>query len=93
VVVNDALPAGTSFLSVSAPGASSCSTPPVGFTGTVSCSYGSLANGTSIAPLIINVKITAKGNAQLNNTATVISTTLDPNPANNSATATTKLGK
>jgi len=34
------------------------------------------------------VKATPKGNAQLNNTATVSSTTFDPNLANTSATAT-----
>jgi uncharacterized repeat protein (TIGR01451 family) len=92
VMVNDALPAGTSFVSVNAPGASSCVTPALNSTGTVSCSYSSLANGSSIT-LTLGVKVTAKGNAQLNNTATVTTTTLDPNLANNSATATTKLGK
>ena len=98
VVVNDVLPTGTGFVSVSAPGATSCTTPPTAplSTGTVSCSYSSLpaapAPGSSFT-LVVKVKITAKGNTQLNNTATVTSATFDPNLANNSATATTKLGK
>jgi uncharacterized repeat protein (TIGR01451 family)/CSLREA domain-containing protein len=93
VVINDQLATGTGFVSLSAPGAVSCTTPPSLATGTVSCSYGSLASGSSIAPIKVVVKITAKGNTQLNNTATAASTTLDPNPGNNSATATTKVAK
>jgi uncharacterized repeat protein (TIGR01451 family) len=92
VVINDLLATGTGFVSVNAPGAT-CSTPAVLATGTISCSYGSLASGSSIAPMTVVVKVSAKGNAQLNNTASVSSSTLDPNAANNSATATTKLGK
>ena len=91
VLVNDVLPAGTSFVSLTP--SAGCLTPAVGFTGTVSCSYASLASGASLGDIKIVVKVTAKGNAQLNNTATVSSTTFDPNPANNSATATSKLGK
>jgi uncharacterized repeat protein (TIGR01451 family) len=95
VVVNDVLPAGTVFVAngLTADGSTSCSTPPPGFTGTVSCTYASLASGASLADIIIVVKVTAKGSGQLNNTATVSSATFDPNTANNSATATTKLGK
>ena len=93
VVVNDIVATGTGFVSVNAPGAISCSTPAPLATGTVSCFYGSLANGDSIPTMTVNVKVTAKGNAQLNNTASVSSTTDDPNLVNNSATATSKLGK
>ena len=96
LVVNDALPAGTTFVSASATGSTACSKPLVGFTGTVSCNYGALASGASIAPISLIVKITAKGNTQLNNTATTNLTgtgTVDPNTANNSATATSKVSK
>jgi uncharacterized repeat protein (TIGR01451 family)/CSLREA domain-containing protein len=96
VLINDLLPAGVTFVALSAPGATTCSTPLAGFTGTVSCSYGSLASGASITPITLNVKVTAKGSAQLNNTATVSldsASTVDPNSANNSATATTKVSK
>jgi uncharacterized repeat protein (TIGR01451 family) len=92
VVVNDTLPLGTTFFSLTNPGAT-CTPLFVGSTGTLSCSYASLTSGSSVT-LTLVVKVTAKGNGtNITNTATVSSATFDPNPANNTATATTKLGK
>ncbi len=46
VVVDEVLPADTTFVSINAPGAT-CTTPPVGGTGTVSCNFGFMNNGAS----------------------------------------------
>ncbi|MCX5743476.1 MAG: DUF4215 domain-containing protein, partial [Proteobacteria bacterium] len=46
VTADEILPRDTTFVSVSAPGAT-CTTPPVGGTGTVSCTYATLAAGAS----------------------------------------------
>lgn len=80
VVLTDALPAGLEFVSIAASGLS-CSGGPV-----ISCQVDTLAVGAS-ASVVINVRAPAEA-AEVQNTANVSSTTTDPNPANNSATAT-----
>jgi uncharacterized repeat protein (TIGR01451 family) len=79
VTVNDPLPAGVSLVSAT-PSQGSCS-------GTVTCALGTLTNGAS-ATVTIVVHPTAKGT--ITNTASVSANEPDPNPANNSATATTR---
>lgn len=86
VVVNDAVPQGTTFASAS-PAPSSA--PPVGAGGTVVWSPGSMSSGAT-ATFTLKVKVSLKGNALIVNTATVTSSSSDPNPANNSATVTSK---
>jgi uncharacterized repeat protein (TIGR01451 family) len=91
-VLNDPLPANTTFQSLTAPAGWSCTTPAVGSTGTVTCGPASLEAGAT-ASFTLVVKVSgAAGGTTLSNTATVSSDEFDPtdpNTANNSATATT----
>jgi uncharacterized repeat protein (TIGR01451 family) len=86
VTFTDVVPAGTTFVSLSSPG--SCSTPPVGGTGTVTCSLGALASGGSV-PISLVVNVNAAPGATITNTAMVSGMSSDPNSGNNSATANT----
>ncbi|MBV8518369.1 MAG: ExeM/NucH family extracellular endonuclease [Acidobacteria bacterium] len=85
--LSDTLPAGTTFVSLSSPGGWSCTAPAVGAAGTVSCSNASLATGNSVFTLVVHVGASTTGS--VSNTATVSSATSDPNPGNESATAST----
>ena len=78
VTVTDVLPANTVFGSA-APSQGSC-----GLTaGVVTCQLGALANGASAT---INLAITPTRSMNLSNTASVTSTTSDPDAADNSST-------
>jgi uncharacterized repeat protein (TIGR01451 family) len=78
--VTDVLPAGTTFVSAT-PSQGSCSG-----TTTVTCNLGTLANAASATiALTITLPSTA---GPVANTASVTTTSLDPNPANNSSTST-----
>ena len=80
VTVSDALPSGATFVSA-APSQGSCSG-----TSTVSCSLGTLlANGVATVRLIVR---SPSASGTVVNTATVASTTPDPNLANNTSTTT-----
>lgn len=79
ITIADPVPAGATF--VSATGA--CTSFP--------CSIASLANAAS-ATIQATYTITASGGATVTNTATVSSTSVDPNNANNSASAATAIG-
>lgn len=89
VVLTDALPANTTFVSAtqtSGP-AFSCTT----LAGNTTCTAASLLTGASVTfSFVFTVSLTATGT--ISNTATVTSATTDPAPANNSATATTPIG-
>jgi trimeric autotransporter adhesin len=83
VGMTDPLPAGASLVSTAPPGV--CSG-----TSTLTCTIGTLASGAS---LTITVVVTAPlAGGTLTNTATVSAAQADPDPTNNSATATTILG-
>lgn len=86
---SDPLPAGTTFLSLSAPGGWTCSTPAVGATGTVSCSHPSFPAGSADFTLTVNVDAGVANGTVITNTATVTSSTADPSPGNETATAST----
>jgi large repetitive protein len=91
--VSDPLPANTTFVSFTASGGWSCTSPAVGATGTVSCSLPSLAVGADAPVITVIVKVgagVAPGTNVISNTATV-STPNDSNPSNNSSTATTSV--
>ena len=75
VSLTDSLPAGLSFVSV-VTSQGNCNES----AGTVTCDLGSLANG-NIATVRIVTQTSAEG--VITNTATVTSTSTDPNPANN----------
>lgn len=84
VLVSDQLPAGTTFASADS-SQGTCQTPAVGSTGTLTCSIGSLASGVGATVQLI-VRVTLKGKGSISDTATVNSTTPDPNGANNTKT-------
>ena len=83
IVASDTLPAGVSFVScTTTQGVCTFSS------GTVTATLGTLA-ASSGATVSIVVTVTAPGGTVLTNTATVTSSTTDPNPGNNSSTTTT----
>ena len=90
VSVVTAVPAGTSFQSLTTPDGWSCSKPAVGQSGAVQCSIGSLAAGTSaVFTLTVDVNCPTSDGTQVANSVGVSSTTADPNLApNNSASIT-----
>ena len=88
VTMTDATPAGTTFVSETQNSGSAfvCTNPPAGGTGTTSCSIGTLAVGAS-ATFTLVYQPAVSSATPIANTANVTATTPDPNPANNSATA------
>ena len=88
VALTSPIPDGAAFESLTAPPGWSCSTPPAGGTGQVRCTVDSLAAGAS-AQFTLTVAVTdcsIPDASTLVGSATVTSTTADPNPApNNSA--------
>jgi uncharacterized repeat protein (TIGR01451 family) len=92
VVLDDPLPAGTTFVSLGAASGWTCSTPPAGGTGRVSCGDTLFPNGASATfTLIVQVNPGTLPGTVITNIATVSYTLSDPNPANNVATATTRV--
>lgn len=87
VTFNNAIPAGTTFVSLSAPGGWSATTPPAGATGNISASVPGMSVGNAIFTLVVKVDYVANGTI-LTNTSTVATAT-DPATANNTGTATT----
>ena len=87
--LSDPLPAGTTFVSLASAAGWSCTTPPVGSGGTVSCTNPSLVTGNAVFTLVVNVGVGVPPGTVLTNTATAASATPDPNPGNESGTATT----
>ena len=87
--LSDNIPPGTTFVSLASPAGWSCTTPAVGATGTVSCGNPLLAGGSGVFTLVVNVNAGVASGTIIGNTATVGSSTFDPNTSNNSATATT----
>lgn len=96
----DAMPPGTTFVSFTPPAGWNCgaSIPPVGGTGTISCSIASLAtNASANFPLVVKASLGDAPGAQITNTAAVNTVTcptssstspIDPNCANNYASTT-----
>ena len=81
VTVSDTLPAGVTYVSAT-PSQGTCSQS----AGTVSCSLGAIANGSSAS---VQIKVVPPTNGSITNQATASSSVSDPNSANNTATATT----
>lgn len=89
VTLSDPLSEHTTFQSLVAPPGWSCVTPPIGESGTVTCtkpSVGAGEQGTFV--LVANVNVGVPEGTRIDNTATIRGSTFDPNPNNNSATAT-----
>jgi uncharacterized repeat protein (TIGR01451 family) len=91
VVLSDTLPAGTTFVSVSAPGGWVCDTPAVGAGGTVTCDTAAFGPGSAVFTLVVKAGSSLPGGAVVSNTATIFSPTPDPNVGNESSTATTNV--
>jgi len=84
----EATPPNTTFFSLSPiPGGWSCTLPTAGNAGTIRCTNPSFAPGTASFPVVLNVNAGTVHGTAINDTATVSSSTTDPNAANNSATA------
>jgi len=89
IALTDELSVHTTFQSLAPPQGWSCNTPPVGETGTVTCTKPSAGLGEpEIFTLVANVNVGVPEGTSINNTATIGGSTFDPNPDYNSATAT-----
>lgn len=82
VVLTEQLPAESKFVSYKTSNGT-CTAPAPGATGTLTCQLGSLPVGSTSTDVV--VKVVAPGSTSVTNTATVTSTSNDPNLANNSA--------
>ena len=90
VVITDPLPAGITPTGGTLPGA--CGFVPSGSSGTVTCTLGTVTAGTT-ATINLNVTVgVAANNSATTNTATVSTTTADPDMTGNSASATVGVG-
>ncbi len=83
------LPPGTQFVSMTSPAGWSCTTPPVGANGIVTCSIASMA--VSSAPFVVTASVDAavSTGTVFSATASVVSTSPDSMPGDDSSTATT----
>src|SRR4030095_12101986 len=79
VTLSDTLPAGTTFVSFSAPAGWMSTTPPMAAGGAVPSSIAALPQGSAMFTLTVNVGSSVANGTVLSNTATVSSTTADPN--------------
>src|SRR5262249_425750 len=91
VTVTDAVPAGTSFVSLAPSPGWSCTSPGVGGTGAITCKKGSVAVGElATFTVIVTINCNVPNGTIINNTASVSAATPpDSNPANNTAMTTT----
>jgi hypothetical protein len=90
LTLTDALPAGTLFASLTAPGGWACTTPAVGANGTVTCTAPTLAAlSSAIFTLSVTVDPAVAPGTVLTNTASVTQTSSEATPGDESATATT----
>jgi titin len=90
--LSDAVPTNTKFVSNSGAADWSCTNPTTKgmATGTITCVKSILASGESATfTIVVQVKSGTKEGTIITNTATVSSSTSDPNTSNNSATTTT----
>jgi len=89
VTITDELPPHTTFNSISSPAGWTCTTPSAGETGTITCTNPSLAaNASDVFTIVLNVECAVLNGTQISNTASLSSSTLDPDPDNNSVTTT-----
>jgi uncharacterized repeat protein (TIGR01451 family) len=85
VVFTDTLPSSLLFGSIIAPGWN-CVTPPVGTTGTITCTEASLGSGGT-GTITILTTVAPGTTGTINNGGSVTSATSDPNPGNGSVNA------
>ncbi|MGA8764197.1 MAG: hypothetical protein WB562_15120, partial [Candidatus Sulfotelmatobacter sp.] len=82
----EAIPANTTFVSVSAPAGWTCTV-----TASVTCTNPTLASGTSVDIIVVVNLAPTVAVATITANSSVSATTLDPNPANNSTTVVTNV--
>ena len=88
VSFTESTPPNTTFVQLTPiPTGWSCTLPTAGTAGTITCTNPSLAVGSASFPVVVQVTAGTVHGTAINDTATVSSTTSDPNAANNSATA------
>jgi uncharacterized repeat protein (TIGR01451 family) len=81
-------PPNTTFVQLTPiPGGWSCTLPTAGNAGTITCTNPSFAAGTASFPVVVKVTAGTAAGTAVNDTATISSSTTDPNLANNSASA------
>jgi uncharacterized repeat protein (TIGR01451 family) len=85
--LNENTPSNTTFQSIAMPSGWSCTTPTVGSAGAINCTDPSFAAGNGSFTLVVKVTPGTAAGTAVNDTVTVSSSTPDPNPANNTATA------
>lgn len=84
------VPVGTTFAAFTPAPGWSCSTPPIGGTGTVTCTSPSIpAGAVAVFSLTVDVPANAADGSMLSSTSTASSATADPNGANNSTMTST----
>lgn len=91
VTMNDPLPPGTTFKSLSSPGGWSCSTPAVGSGGIVTCTIAALPAGAAqVFTIVAHIDAGTPAGTYFTNIASV-SSAADPNDENNSYTSTAQI--
>ena len=88
--LEDALPDGVTFRSISAPVGWSCAVPAVDSTGTIYCTNPSMAPGTATFSVVVRIGAGADLSG-VTNTARTYSAAIDPDTSDNEASATTSL--
>ncbi len=87
VVFSEAIPSGTTFVSLASPAAWTCTTPAVGASGNISCTLPSNDPSTlSTFTLVVNVGAAVPAGTTISDTDSVSSGVNDTNLANNTAT-------
>jgi len=90
IVLSDTVPSGTTMVSLSAPAGWDCTAPAPGSTGPVTCSKTSLAaSSTADFTLTVNLNCSLADGDTVGSTASITSTSDDPDSSNDSATENT----
>jgi uncharacterized repeat protein (TIGR01451 family) len=93
VNLTNLLPAGTTFVSASAPSGWVLTTPAPGHPGAVTAAVSSLPVGTATLKIVVKVGSSVAPGSTLSLTSVVSSTTIDPKLANNTATAVVNVAR
>lgn len=88
VTLTFATPNNTTFVSLAAPNGWSCQTPPMGGTGTITCTTPTLAAGTDVHFFTVATPSSTPRGTVLSFSATITSTTADPSANDNTVTLT-----
>lgn len=86
VVMTDTLPSSLLFRSITQPAGFSCTTPPIGATGTITCNSATMANNAT-ATFTLTVEVATGATGTIVNNAGVSSATNDPVSGNSGASA------